>query len=53
MTKGAEYWLFIYNEGQETELLQHFAKFAHDERLNFSWYDAATLSRQVRGDDED
>ncbi len=44
MNKGAEKFIFRYEEGCENELLDALIKQAKDNRTNFDWFDAAVLS---------
>jgi hypothetical protein len=46
--KGNECYMFLYSESNRTELLRLFGRFAADNNLSFSWYDAAVLSKKVR-----
>ena len=40
--------MFLYDDESADQLLQTLGKYAADPELNFSWYDAATLSQRVR-----
>lgn len=42
-----EKYVFLYRDDQVSEVLQTLNRFACDERLSFTWYDAATLSLKV------
>ena len=48
LLKGTERFVFLYDDESADQLLQTFGKYAADPELNFSWYDAATLSQRVR-----
>jgi hypothetical protein len=48
LIKGEECYMFLYSESNRTELLRLFGRFADDDQLSFSWYDAAVLSKKVR-----
>ena len=45
LVKGQERYVFVY-EG--TEIMNTFGRFAADDELSFTWYDAAILSTYVR-----
>ena len=47
LVRGGEKYVFMYRLGQETELLRTFGRYASDQELSFTWYDAAKLSGQV------
>ena len=42
--KGAEKFIFRYDNGSEDELLDALIDQAKDNRTNFDWFDAAVLS---------
>ena len=44
LNKGAEKFIFRYEEGQEGQLLDALVEQAEDRRTNFDWFDAAVLS---------
>jgi len=44
LNKGAEKFIFRYENGQEDKLLDALIDQAKDERLDFDWFDAAVLS---------
>ena len=48
LLKGQERFVFLYDDESADQLLQTLGKYAADPELNFSWYDAATLSQRVR-----
>lgn len=48
LVKGSERYVFLYDEDSVATLLQTLGKFASDQSLNFTWYDAAILSQKVR-----
>ncbi len=43
-----ERFIFLYDDESCEELLQTLGRYAADPELNFSWYDAALLSQNVR-----
>ena len=44
MNKGAEKYIFRYENGMEDELLDALIEQAKDKRTDFDWFDAAVLS---------
>ena len=48
LVKDSERYVFLYDEQSPNELLQTLGRFAADEELSFTWYDAAILSQKVR-----
>jgi hypothetical protein len=48
LDKGGEMWIFIFDRAHVTDLLQTFGRWAADQELTFTWYDAARLSHEVR-----
>ncbi|VAX40413.1 hypothetical protein MNBD_PLANCTO02-371 [hydrothermal vent metagenome] len=48
LVKETERYIFLYDDNSPSELLQQLGKYASDETLSFSWYDAAVLSQKVR-----
>ena len=44
LNKGAEKFIFRYENGSEDELLDALIYQAKDNRTNFDWFDAAVLS---------
>ena len=44
LNKGAEKYIFRYENGREDELLDILIKQAKDKRTDFDWFDAAVLS---------
>ncbi len=48
LIKGQERFVFLYDDESADQLLQTLGQYAADPELNFSWYDAATLSQRVR-----
>lgn len=43
-----ERFIFIFDAAGRSETLRTLGRFASDPDLNFSWFDAATLSQAVR-----
>lgn len=53
LVKNSERYVFLYDEESSEALLQTLGRFAADEELSFTWYDAALLSQRVRRLDEE
>ena len=48
LVKESERYIFLYDDESSAALLQTLGRFAGDDDLSFSWYDAAVLSQKVR-----
>lgn len=48
LVKGEERYMFLFDDHNRDETLRTLARFAANPELEFSWYDAAMLSRKVR-----
>lgn len=48
LVKGEERFIFLYDDANRTETLRMLGRFAADPDLDFSWYDAAVLSKRIR-----
>ncbi|MGB7325636.1 hypothetical protein [Rubripirellula reticaptiva] len=48
LVKGEERFIFLFDDHNRDETLRQLARFAADPELDFSWYDAAMLSRKIR-----
>ena len=48
LVKGEERFIFLFDDENRDETLRQLARFASDPELDFSWYDAAMLSRKIR-----
>ncbi len=48
LVKGEERFIFLFDDVNRDETLRQLARFAADPELDFSWYDAAMLSRKIR-----
>ena len=48
LVKGEERYIFLYDDESRAEALRTLGRFASDNELSFSWYDAAVLSQKVR-----
>jgi hypothetical protein len=55
MVRDGQRYVFLYDDASVETLREKLAEFAEDPELDFTWHDAATLSRRVRqlsGDSE-
>jgi hypothetical protein len=48
LVKGAERYVFLYNDASRAATLRVLGRFASNPELSFSWYDAAVLSQRIR-----
>lgn len=48
LVKGEERFIFLFDDQNRDETLRQLARFAANPELDFSWYDAAMLSRKIR-----
>ncbi len=48
LVKGGERFIFLFDDDNRDETLRQLARFAADPEIDFSWYDAAMLSRKIR-----
>ena len=48
LVKGAERYVFLYDDDSRAELLRTFNRFAQSPGLSFSWFDAAVLTQRLR-----
>ena len=48
LVKGEERFLFLFDDQNRDETLRQLARFAANPELDFTWYDAAMLSRKIR-----
>lgn len=46
--KGAERYVFLYDDASQAELLRTLGRFAAHPQLSFTWFDAAVLSQKIR-----
>ncbi len=47
LVKGPERFVFRYQAGQESQVIDAFASLAADRKSVFDWFDAAVLSYQM------
>jgi hypothetical protein len=48
LVKGNERFIFLFDDRNRDATLRQLARFAADPELDFTWYDAAMLSRKIR-----
>ena len=48
LVKGAERYIFLYDDSHRAETLRVFGRYASNPELSFTWYDAAVLSQKLR-----
>ncbi len=48
LVKDSERYIFLYDDESAAALLQTLGRYAADNTLSFTWYDAAVLSQKVR-----
>ena len=44
--KGAEHYLFLYDDQSMPSLIDLFRRYASDTELSFNWFDAAVMSEK-------
>ncbi len=52
LVKGAERYVFLYDDTSRAETLRVLGRFASNPELSFTWYDAAVLSQKIRQDNQ-
>lgn len=48
LMKGAERYVFLYDDCSRAETLRVLGRYASNPELSFTWYDAAVLSQKIR-----
>ena len=48
LVKVSERYVFLYDDFSRDEMLKALGRFADEDELSFTWYDAAVLSQKVR-----
>lgn len=48
LVKDSERYVFLYGDESYSTLLETLGRYAADDELSFTWYDAAVLSQRVR-----
>lgn len=52
LVKGAERYVFLYDDASRAEALRVLGRFASNPDLSFTWYDAAVMSQKIRQDEK-
>jgi len=50
--KPHEYFIFLYDDANRTEILRQAGRWAANPELSFSWYDAAVAAQKIRGEEK-
>ena len=53
LVKGKERYIFLYNDSNRSKTLRTLGRYASNQDLSFSWYDAAVLSQKIRRQQEE
>jgi hypothetical protein len=48
LVKGAEHYIFVYDDDGRNELIDNFRDLAADPSVNLSWFDAMVLTTKAR-----
>ena len=48
LVKGGERYIFLFDDDHRSECLRTLGRFASNQELSFTWYDAAVLSHKIR-----
>lgn len=48
LVKGKERYIFLYSDDKRAEALRTLGRYASNQELSFTWYDAAVLSQRIR-----
>lgn len=48
LVKGKERYIFLYGDEHRAEALRTLGRYASNQELSFTWYDAAVLSQRIR-----
>jgi hypothetical protein len=48
LIKGEERYVFMFTDEHKADALRTLGRFASNQELSFSWYDAAVLSKRIR-----
>ena len=51
-TAPHEYFIFLYDDANKSEILRQAGQWAANPELSFSWYDAAVASQKIRGEEK-
>ncbi|MHB0957531.1 MAG: hypothetical protein ACYC6N_17365 [Pirellulaceae bacterium] len=48
LVKGKERYIFLFDDDNRGEALRTLGRYASNQDLSFTWYDAAVLSQKIR-----
>ncbi len=48
LVKGKERYIFLFDDDNRSEALRTLGRYASNQDLSFTWYDAAVLSQKIR-----
>ena len=48
LVKNKERYIFLYDDENRAETLRTLGRYASNQELSFTWYDAAVLSQKIR-----
>ena len=48
LVKGEERYIFLFDDENRSETLRTLGRYASNQDLSFTWYDAAVLSQKIR-----
>ncbi len=48
LVKGSERYVFLYDEASRPDTLRTLGRYASNQDLSFTWFDAAVLSQRIR-----
>jgi len=48
LAKGAERYVFLYDDASRAEVLRTLGRFASNPDLSLTWWDAVVLSKKIR-----
>lgn len=48
LVKGEQKYIFLFDDHNRVETLRTLGRYAADPQLDFSWYDAAVMSKKIR-----
>jgi hypothetical protein len=48
LIKGAEHYIFVYDEASRPQVIEDFRNMAADPDLDLSWFDAMILTKKAR-----
>ena len=48
LVKNKERYIFLYDDDNRAETLRTLGRYASNQELSFTWYDAAVLSQKIR-----